>query len=173
MASSSSAIFSGTSRFSADFQQVLNRAVAIASLPVQQLPERPLHLTIGIERNFDVDRQLRFAAVRALESRVGRRLGVPEFLCFRFVVASVGLTDSPLPGTFSVDVLDIGAFASSMSGAGLVWFRMLQHRISPRPQHILWMSGQSRLQSARRDRRFWIWLRPSMRIRRTAFARRS
>src|ERR1700730_9786542 len=40
----SSAIFSGTSRFSSDFQQVLTRAVNIASLPITQLTNQVTNL---------------------------------------------------------------------------------------------------------------------------------
>ena len=37
MGSSNSAIFSGSSRFAQDFQSVIDRSVAIASFPLQQL----------------------------------------------------------------------------------------------------------------------------------------
>ena len=40
MSTTSNAIFTGTSRFTNDFQQVITRSVAIASLPITQLTNR-------------------------------------------------------------------------------------------------------------------------------------
>ena len=41
----STATFNGSSKFAADFQQVLNRAVSIAALPVQQMQNDQLKMT--------------------------------------------------------------------------------------------------------------------------------
>ena len=41
----SSGTFNGSSKFAADFQQVLNRAVSIAALPVQQMQNDQLKMT--------------------------------------------------------------------------------------------------------------------------------
>ena len=45
MATSSSAVFTGSSTYSSDFGSVIDRAVAIASLPIQLLTNRRIHST--------------------------------------------------------------------------------------------------------------------------------
>jgi flagellar hook-associated protein 2 len=120
MSTSSSVIFNGNSRYSQDFQSVIDRSVAIASLPITQLTSEKSSLTdqssalSGLVGKF-TDLQ---TAVQNLEAALGQSsfqysVSAPDVL-------SATLSSGAMEGTYSVEVQDAGAYASSMTKAAWV-----------------------------------------------------
>lgn len=112
---SSSTVFNGNSRYSSDFQSVVDRAVAIASLPLKQL------------RNDRTSLQDQSTALGGLDSKVTSVQSALQNLEQAMGAASlqssvsdsslvgVSLGSGALEGNYSMEVQDIGAYASSMS----------------------------------------------------------
>jgi flagellar hook-associated protein 2 len=110
-----SSVFTGSSNFSADFQQVVKRAVAIASLPITQSQNQVTALqsqssALGTLSSTFSSLQ---SAVKNLESALG--LGSFSSSLSTTGVATAALSGAPLPGSFSLSVVDIGAFSRSLS----------------------------------------------------------
>lgn len=116
--SNSSSIFTGSSNFSTDFQQVITRAVAIASLPIQQLQTEVTALQS--ESSSLTALQTKVAGLQSSLTSLESALGTGSFTSSlsNSDVASVGLTGTPMAGTLSVEVTAIGSFSSAMSNDG-------------------------------------------------------
>lgn len=117
MGSTSNPIFSGNSRFSQDFQSIISRATAIASLPITQLTSDKTHLSdqatalTGLDGKFDALEM----ALADLEEAIGGS-------SFEATVSdptklSVTLADGAVEGTYTVAVVSPGAYASSLTGS--------------------------------------------------------
>lgn len=121
MASSTSSItaptFTGSSTYSSDFQQVLTRAVNIASLPVQQMQSNVTDLTgqqtalTQLESTFQSLDTALAAIGTASAGSVSASVSNPT-------VASASATSSALPGTYSIQVDGLGSYSTAMSIAG-------------------------------------------------------
>src|SRR6185437_857296 len=117
MGSSSSAVFSGQSSFSADFQQVLTRAVAIASLPMQAMQNAEAKLLAqqqainGLQSNFS-SLQNAFAAVATNSS------GTVTAQSSQGSAVVATTTAGALSGTYSIEVDSIGSSTATISKAG-------------------------------------------------------
>ena len=120
MGTTSSTIFNGSSRFAQDFQNIITRATAIASLPISQLTNDKTHLSdqatalTGLDGKFTALQ----TAVENLEKAVG---------CSSFEAAvsdptklSVTLSDGAAEGTYTVDVVNPGAYATSLTSSAWV-----------------------------------------------------
>jgi flagellar hook-associated protein 2 len=112
---STNALFTGSSQFSSDFQQVIQRAVAFASLPMQQMQNQLGTLQsqqseLGV-LNTQFSRVQ--SAIQAIESAAGA--GLFSASVDDNSVASVSLSGTVGVGTISLDVLDPGGYASAMS----------------------------------------------------------
>jgi flagellar hook-associated protein 2 len=124
MATSASTLFTGTSQFSQDLQGVVTRAVNIASLPITQLQGQVTTLQSQSSALSGIDSK--FAALQTAIQNVSDALGDASSLNANVstvnntsvVSASVG--DGALEGTYSIEVKDIGAYASSMTAASWV-----------------------------------------------------
>ena len=113
--SSSSAIFSGSSRYSNDFQEVIDRAVKIASLPLTQLQNQKLTLT---ERSdalsvLATDFTALSDAIQSLDTSGGAS-------SFSATVsdesaATISLSEGVAASEYSIEVFDTGSYSSSMS----------------------------------------------------------
>jgi len=111
--SSNSNIFTGTSRYSSDLQQVLTRAISIASLPLNLLNNQLTTL------------QSRSDALNSLDGKFAAVLSAVQGISTAAdsTTASVSDTDivaahsdpSALPGTYSIHVVSQGAPTSAMS----------------------------------------------------------
>ena len=111
--SSNSNIFTGTSRYSSDLQQVLTRAVSIASLPLNLLNSQLNTL------------QGRSDALNSLDGKFAAVLSAVQGISTAAdsTTASVSDTDivaahsdpTALPGTYSIHVVSQGAPTSAMS----------------------------------------------------------
>jgi flagellar hook-associated protein 2 len=119
MSSSSSPItFSGSSTFSSDFQSVLNRAVSLASLPIQALQTDVSTL------------QSKQSALASLESTLiglqaaiggvsAAASGTPTVSTGGSSALSATATSAALNGTYTIQVDAIGAATTTLSKAGL------------------------------------------------------
>lgn len=112
-------IFTGNSNFSVDFQNVVTRTVAIASLPLSQMKADVK--TLQSQSSELSSLTTAFASLQSAIDALGSSLGAGSFgaAVTDAAVVSANLSGTPLPGTFSVEVVDLGAYASSMSINGL------------------------------------------------------
>jgi flagellar hook-associated protein 2 len=113
--STTSSIFTGSSAYSTDFQNLISRATAIASLPIQQLNTDKANLTAQSTALSSLD-----AKVQALQSAVDGISGALSGSTFDATVSDttklrVNLSDGAVEGSYKVDVVDAGAYATSMS----------------------------------------------------------
>ncbi len=111
--------FTGNSQFSTDFQSVVARTVAIASLPLTQKQNDVKVLQLqSVEVN---SLTTSFSALQSAIDALGSSLGSGSFgaSVTDGDVVTANLTGTPLPGTFSVEVIDLGAYATSMSADSL------------------------------------------------------
>ncbi len=113
--STTNAIFSGNSRYSSDFQAVINRSVAIASLPISQLQSQQTALTDQSTAMSGLDS--RFNALQASLDGITAAIGGAAFETSVSDSAklSVTLSDGAMEGNYSVQVVDPGVYASSMT----------------------------------------------------------
>ena len=115
--SDNSTIFTGTSRYSTDLQQVLNRAVAIASLPLTQLNSQLSTL------------QSRSAALDSINGQFASLLTALQGVSSATVSSSAQVSDTSviaassdstaLPGSYAVHVISAGAPTSAVSTGSL------------------------------------------------------
>ncbi len=107
----------GSSTFASDLQSALNRAVAIASLPMQllqadqsQLNGRASELGALASLFTNVQGSLQSLASSTSGGALGATVSDSS-------IVQANLTGTPLPGTYTVDVLDPGSSASAISVA--------------------------------------------------------
>jgi flagellar hook-associated protein 2 len=112
---STSALFKGTSTYSTDFANVISRAVAIASLPVQQLTNDKTTLTSQSDELTKLDTT--FTALQTAVQKIGSALGGSAFQTSVSTdnVVDVSVADGAREGNYSMNVTNIGAYESSMS----------------------------------------------------------
>jgi flagellar hook-associated protein 2 len=116
MSSVSSPLFSGSSTFSSSFQQVLTRAVAIASLPLQQMQSTVSNLQgqqaamSGLEAVFSSLQNRIQNVAAATQGSLGATTSDAS--------VSATVTSSALPGTYSIEVDGLGSSTTTLSGAG-------------------------------------------------------
>src|SRR5690242_18626583 len=96
----SSTIFTGSSQFSADFQNLVDRAVAIASLPKQQKQADLKSLQSQSTELSSLGTA--FAGLQSALSGLESALGAGSFgsSVTDGDIAGITLTGTPLPGTF-------------------------------------------------------------------------
>jgi flagellar capping protein FliD len=115
MATSSSGIFTGSSQFSADFQNVINRATAIASLPITQLNTDKTNLSSQADALTGLDGKF-----KGLQTAIQ---GIADSLtgsAFQATVsdptkASVSVSTGAAEGDYAIDVVSAGVYATSMT----------------------------------------------------------
>src|SRR6266567_7574104 len=119
MSSSSAQItFSGSSTYSSSFQQVITRAVNIASLPLQALQQSVSTLIAkqsafgGLYANFSALQSAVQAIGSAAEGNVTAQVSNSAAL-------TASTTSSALAGTYSIQVDDPGSSTTTLSKAGL------------------------------------------------------
>jgi flagellar hook-associated protein 2 len=118
MATSSSAIFSGQSSYSADFQQVLTRAVSIASLPMQLMQNTVTTITgqqqeLSSLQSAFTTLQVDIAAVAtAAQGSATAQSSQPS-------AVQASTSSGAMSGTYSIEVDTIGSSASAFSQAGV------------------------------------------------------
>jgi flagellar hook-associated protein 2 len=118
--SSTNALFTGSSQFSSDLQQVVQRAVAEASAPLDQMQTDLT--TLQSEQTAANTLNTDFAGLQSAVSAVETALtGASAYqgTVSNSAVASVALSGTPMTGSYSLDVTGMGAYATSMSNDGL------------------------------------------------------
>ena len=110
-------IFTGTSTYSQDFQNVIDRAVAIASLPINLLTAQQTTLTNQSNELQTLD--TKFTALQTAIQGIDSALGGASFETdiSDTKVASATLADGATEGVYSIDVTDPGSYATSLSSA--------------------------------------------------------
>jgi len=113
--SNSTGIFTGTSAYSQDFQNVINRAVAIASLPITLLTNQQAALTNQSNELGSLD-----TLFNKLQTAVQGIDGAMRGSSFQANysspnVASATLGDGAVEGVYSINVTGIGASAATLS----------------------------------------------------------
>jgi flagellar hook-associated protein 2 len=116
---SSTSGFTGSSLFSTALQNVVSRAVAIASLPIQQLTNQQNTLNSQLTELHQVSSQFTSlqAAIKSITSAASNNAISANVSDDSIVTATA--TGSALPGTYTVRVLDPGSFGSALSSNGL------------------------------------------------------
>jgi flagellar capping protein FliD len=118
--SSTNAIFSGNSRYSQDFAAVISRATAIASLPITQLTNDKTKLgdqSTAMKSLDDVFQKLQ-TAVQGIQDALGGSSYEADVSDSTKLAVSVG--DGAVEGNYSVEVLDPGAQATSITASSWV-----------------------------------------------------
>jgi flagellar capping protein FliD len=113
----SSTVFNGNSRYSADFQAVIDRTVAIASLPISQLNAQKTDLSDQTTAMTGLD--AKFTGLQGALDRITAAVGGSAFDASVSDTSklSVTLGDGAQEGNYSVEVVDPGAYASSLGTA--------------------------------------------------------
>jgi len=115
MANSSNTIFTGTSTYTTDFQQIIDRSVAIASLPLTQLNDQKTHLT-------DQSTELstlsgKFSSLRGAIDNLSNATGASSFAAnlSDSSVAKVNIGATEFTGDVNLEVISLGARTNTLS----------------------------------------------------------
>jgi flagellar hook-associated protein 2 len=119
MSTSASPIFTGSSRYSQDFAQIIDRAVSIASLPITQLTNQKN--TLSAQQAAYQSLSTKFASVRFaignLQATTGS--GFNSVASSNPAAATASISAGAAESTFDLNVIDPGVFARAMSQDGL------------------------------------------------------
>ena len=112
---SSTSIFTGSSAYSQDFQNVINRAVAIASLPIQTLTNQQTTLNDQSTALQGLDSKL--TALQTAVSDIEDALSGSAFQTeiSDTDVVSASLASGAVEGVYAIQVNKVGSYATSLS----------------------------------------------------------
>src|SRR5437870_1634458 len=115
MANSSNGIFTGSSTYSTDFQQIIERSVAIASLPLQQLNNQKNALSAQSTELSTVD--TKFSALQTAIDNLAKATGAGSFAAAASdpAIAQVHVGDTSFVGDVSLEVVSLGAHTNTLS----------------------------------------------------------
>ena len=119
MSTTSNTIFTGTSRFTNDFQQVITRSVAIASLPISQLNNQKNALSDQASAVSSL--QSKFASLETALTNLGTATGLSSLntAVSDASIARVSLTATASPASYSLEVQSLGSFTNALSTGSL------------------------------------------------------
>ena len=105
----------GSSTYSKDFQAVIDRAVAIASLPIQVLDNQQTQLTSQSEQLTGLDTQ--FAKLQTAVQGIATALGGSSFQSevSQAGAVQVSLGDGATEGVYTIKINSIGAYGKSLT----------------------------------------------------------
>jgi len=117
--SESSSIFTGSSRYASDFQSLLTRAVAIASLNLTQLNSQKA--TLQGQSTALSALNTKFTAVQSAIDSLEDATGTSSYsyAISDASIVSATLGDGALAGTWTIEVTSLGSYTSTMSKAAL------------------------------------------------------
>jgi flagellar hook-associated protein 2 len=117
--STSSTMFTGSSRYATDFQSLLDRAVAIASLNLTQYNTQKT--TLQSESTALSTLDTKFDAVQAVIDSLESATGTSSYAysISNAAIVSASLGDGALAGTYTIEVTSPGSYTNSMSKDGL------------------------------------------------------
>src|SRR6266550_5286105 len=112
MGTTTSSIFNGNSRYSSDFQAVIDRATAIASMPITQLQSQKTSLTDQTTALTGLGDK--FSKLQSAIEGITQSLGGSSFQATVSDPSklSVTLGDGAMEGNYSVEVLNAGKYAT-------------------------------------------------------------
>jgi flagellar hook-associated protein 2 len=115
----SATIFAGNSRYASDFQTVVDRAVAIASLPIKQLQTERGRLDSEATAWSTID--ARFSALQSSFDSISRATGPAGYQVSNSNAAAVTarLGSQPSAGYYSIEVLSTGRRTTTISSDAL------------------------------------------------------
>jgi flagellar hook-associated protein 2 len=113
--STSGVVFGGNSRYAADFQAIIDRSVAIASLPISQLNTDKAALEAESTALQAVED--RFSSLRAAVDSINSALGASAYQATQTdpSVASVSVGAGAMEGSYSVEVVAMGSYTTAIS----------------------------------------------------------
>jgi len=113
--SNTTGIFTGTSAYSQDFQNVINRAVAIASLPINLLANQQTGLTNQSNELGTLDTLFNKlqTAVQGIDNAMSGSSFQANYSSAN--VASATLGNGAVEGVYSINVTGMGAYAATLS----------------------------------------------------------
>lgn len=113
----SSSIFSGSSRYASDFQSVITRSVSIASLPLHQMQTGKARLDGESSALSSLD--TKFGSLQTAITNVSIGTGLASFrtTISDTSIVSASLSTGAMEGTYSIQVVDVGAYTNTMSTA--------------------------------------------------------
>jgi flagellar hook-associated protein 2 len=108
-------IFTGTSAYSQDFQNVIDRAVAIASMPITLLTDQQTTLTNQSNELSTVDSK--FTALQTAIQGISDAMSGSSYQATisDTKAVSASLSDGVAEGVYSINVINPGSYASSLS----------------------------------------------------------
>lgn len=114
-----STIFSGSSRYSSDFSQIIDRSVRIASLPLTQLQNE--RTTLASRQTAWATVQTKFTSLKASLGSITSSSGSAGFTASStdLAVAQGTAAAGVLEGSYSVKVIDIGSHTTALGNAGV------------------------------------------------------
>lgn len=117
MGTTSGAIFTGSSQFSQDFQNIINNAVTMASLPITQLQNDLTNLNDQTTALNSLSSK--FASLQSAVQGIQDAMGGAAYQATVSdpTKLSVSLSDGAMEGVYLVDVVDPGAYATSMTAS--------------------------------------------------------
>jgi flagellar hook-associated protein 2 len=115
--SASGSIFSGSSRYSTDFQQIINRSVAIASLPMVQMQTQKIAL--GDQSKALTAMDAKFTSLQSVITGLGSATASYNSLVSDTTIASASAGSGAFQGVYSLEVVALGSYTSAMSADAL------------------------------------------------------
>lgn len=114
----SSTIFSGNSRYASDFQSIIDRSVAIASLPMTALQQQ--RSNTASEQSAISSLATKFSALRtAMDKLDAGTTSAPTVSLSDSTVARVTASSGALSADMNIEVIDLGSYSTAMSRDGL------------------------------------------------------
>lgn len=108
--------FNGSSKFSNDFQQILTRAVAIEGLPIQNLQNELS--TLQSQQSDMTGLQTTFNSLQSAIQSLGSSASSATATSSDTSAVTATATSSALPGTYTIQVTNLGSATTTISNAG-------------------------------------------------------
>lgn len=109
-------VFQGQSQFASDFQQVLTRAVNIASLPLQQM-QNDLQTFVG-QQSALTSLSGTFSALQTAVQDIGTASTSATAISSNPAAVGATASSGAVPGTYTVKVTSLGSSTTTISSAG-------------------------------------------------------
>ncbi|MCX6638816.1 MAG: flagellar filament capping protein FliD, partial [Acidobacteria bacterium] len=113
----SASIFSGTSRYATDFRQIIDRSVAIASLPMAQMQVQKIAL--GDQSAALTAMDAKFTSLQSVITSLGSAAASYNSLVSDSTIAGASAGSGVFQGVYSLEVVALGSYTSAMSADAL------------------------------------------------------
>lgn len=113
----SASIFSGTSRYATDFRQIIDRSVAIASLPMALMQTQKIAL--GDQSAALTAMDAKFTTLQSVITSLGSAAASYNTLVSDTTIAGASAGSGAFQGVYSLEVVALGSYTSAMSADAL------------------------------------------------------